>query len=97
MVKTFTPELIEQEGYTKQELRWMLAQHRQCKLPTRTLDHWLKQLSENGICVSPNLSGLYETEDFELLTRLVYWLKRRRTISQFAQLIKQEASNASSN
>lgn len=90
MAETLTPELIEQEGYTKPELRWMLAQYRGCKLPPRTLDHWLRELSDHGVTISPNQSGLYEDDDFKLLTRLVFWLKRRRTIAQFAQLIKKE-------
>lgn len=95
MARTFTPELIEQEGYTKSELRWMLAQYRGCKLPTRTLDHWICTLDEYGIALLPNSAGLYDDDVFKLLTRLVFWLKRRRTIAQFAQLIKQETHNAS--
>lgn len=85
-----TPELIETKGYTKAELRWMLSRHRGKKVPTRTLDHWIAELSEHGWTLEPDESGLYGEDDLKLLTRLVLWLKRKRTIAQFANLITQE-------
>ena len=97
MSKTITPQLIEQAGYTKSELRWMVARYRGSRLPARTLDHWIRQLFVFDIVVKPDSLGLYDDDCLKLLTRLVFWLQRRQTIAQFAQIIKQESQNASSN
>lgn len=95
MSQTFTPQLIEQAGYTKPELRWMVARYRGSRLPTRTFDHWICQLSAFDIVVKPNSLGLYDDDCLKVLTRLAFWLQRRKTIAQFAQIIKQEYQNAS--
>lgn len=94
MSQAHAPQLIEQEGYTKAEIRWMVARYRGSKLPARTLDHWLCQLSAFDVVVKPNSLGLYDHDCLKLLTRLAFWLQRRQTIAQFAQIIKQEYQNA---
>lgn len=91
--KVLTPDFIETRGYTKAELRWMLSRHRGQKVPPRTLDHWIAVLAEHGWSLQPNEAGLYGEDDLQLLTRLVLWLKRKRSIAQFAYLITQEIEN----
>lgn len=96
MAETVTPELLEVKGYTKNELCYQLAKYRPTKkLPRRTLDQWLNQLRQQGITLSPNNHGLFEDDDLKLLSRLTFWLARKQTISNFAQMIKEELKNAS--
>lgn len=84
-----TATLLEADWYTFTELRLELAKHRGGKVPPRTLQWWMQQLK-----MKPNEHGFYETEDLKVLVRLVYWLKRCRSIEKFRNLILQEISNA---
>lgn len=98
MAQTFTPQVIEEEWYTKTEICWQLARLRPTKhLSRRTLDNWLQKLAEAGVKITPNECGVFELEDLKILARLTVWLNRKKTIAQFAEVLKQETANASRN
>lgn len=78
-------QVLEAQGFTQPELRWQLSRIRGRRVPPSTLRHWLREL-----CIQPDMSGLYSADDLHVLTRLVLWLKRKRTIQQFKTLLLQE-------
>lgn len=78
-------QVIEAQGFTQPELRWQLSRVRGKRVPPSTLRHWLREL-----CIQPDAFGLYAVDDLKVLTRLVLWLKRKRTIQQFKTLLIQE-------
>jgi hypothetical protein len=83
--ETMTTEVIESDWYTFRELQLELARHRGKGVPVRTLQWWTQQL-----CISTNAYGFYELQDLRLLVRLVYWLKRNRSLTRFKTLLLQE-------
>lgn len=78
-------QVIEAQGFTQPELRWQLSRVRGKRVPPSTLRNWLREL-----CIQPDAFGLYAVDDLKVLTRLVLWLKRKRTIQQFKTLLLQE-------
>jgi|GEM_PF-833369 len=83
--QTMTAEVIESNWYTFRELQLELARHRGKEVPDRTLQWWTQQL-----CISTNAYSFYEPQDLRLLVRLVYWLKRNRSLAKFKTLLIQE-------
>ncbi len=77
--------VIESQWYSLTELRWQLSRVRGKKVPERTLRWWLQEL-----CIEPNDCGLYSLADLEVLTRLVLFLKRCRSLAKFKTLLIQE-------
>ena len=80
-----TAEVLETQWYSLIELRWQLSRVRGRKVPERTLRWWLQEL-----CIEPNEFGMYATADLQVLTRLVLFLKRCRSIEKFKTLLIQE-------
>lgn len=78
-------EVIETQTYSLAELRWQLSRVRSKRVPERTLRWWLREL-----CIEPNEFGMYAVEDLKVLTRLVLFLKRCRSLTKFKQLLIQE-------
>lgn len=78
-------QVLEAEGFTHAELRWQLSRTRGRRVPPSTLRHWLSEL-----CIQSDSTGLYSVDDLKVLTRLVLWLKRKRTIQQFKTVLIQE-------
>ena len=83
-----TAEVLEAQWYSLIELRWQLSRVRGRKVPERTLRWWLQEL-----CIEPNEYGMYSVADLQVLTRLVLFLKRCRSIEKFKTLLLQEISN----
>ena len=83
-----TAEVLEAQWYSLTELRWQLSRVRGRKVPERTLRWWLQEL-----CIEPNEYGMYSVADLQVLTRLVLFLKRCRSIEKFKTLLLQEISN----
>lgn len=80
-------QAIQPKGHTLQELAWRLARVRRKPVPDRTLRWWIEQLH-----LEPNEYGLYEDSDLEILTSLVLFLKRCRSLEKFKQLLIKEIS-----
>ncbi len=80
-----TAEVLEAQWYSLTELRWQLSRVRGRKVPERTLRWWLQEL-----CIEPNEYGMYAIADLHVLTRLVLFLKRCRSIAKFKTLLIQE-------
>ena len=82
MAATWT---LEAQWYSLAELRWQLSRVRGKRVPERTLRWWLQEL-----CIEPNEYGLYAVSDLQVLTRLVLFLKRCRSLAKFKTLLLQE-------
>ncbi len=80
-----TAKVLETQGYSLTDLRWQLSRGRGRKVPERTLRWWLQEL-----CIEPNEFGLYAVTDLQVLTRLVLFLRRCRSIAKFKTLLIQE-------
>ena len=80
-------QVLEAQWYSLIELRWQLSQVRGKRVPERTLRWWLQEL-----CIEPNDCGMYSLSDLQVLTRLVLFLKRCRSIAKFKTLLLQEMS-----
>ena len=80
-----TPQVIQANGHTLQELAWRLSIVRRKKVPLRTLRWWIEQLH-----IEPNDYGLYDDSDLAILTSLVLFLKRCRSLNKFKTLLIQE-------
>lgn len=78
-------QVIDTQTYSLAELRWQLSRVRRKRVPERTLRWWLQEL-----CIEANEFGMYSVEDLRVLTRLVLFLKRCRSIHKFKQLLLQE-------
>ncbi|MBF2029216.1 MAG: hypothetical protein IGS48_21055 [Oscillatoriales cyanobacterium C42_A2020_001] len=78
-------QVIEAQTYSLAELRWQLSRVRGKRVPARTLRWWLRELY-----IEPNEFGMYATEDLKVLTRLVVFLKRCRSLTKFKQLLIQK-------
>lgn len=90
MLKTIDIQALQPSGHTRPELRWRLSKFRGKRVPEPTLTRWLSEL-----CIEPNEYGLYSDEDLKVLTSLVLFLKRCRSLEKFKQLlIKEISSNA---
>ncbi len=87
MTETYVAQVIESHLYSLQELCWELSKVRGRKVPKRTLRHWL-----SGLCIEPNEYGMYTDQDLQILTRLVLFLKRCRSIEKFRNLLLKEIS-----
>ncbi len=81
-------QVLEAQGYSLVELRWQLSRVRGKRVPERTLRWWLQEL-----CIEPNDYGMYAPSDLQVLTRLVLFLKRCRSIAKFKTLLLQEIAN----
>jgi hypothetical protein len=80
-----TVQVLQPPGYSLKELAWRLSRVRGRRVPDRTLRWWLEQLH-----IEPNKYGLYEDNDLVVLTSLVLFLKRCRSIAKFKTLLIQE-------
>ncbi len=80
-------QTIEAQWYSLTELRWQLSRVRGKRVPARTLRWWLQEL-----CIEPNEYGMYSMADLQVLTRLVLFLKRCRSLNKFKTLLIQEIS-----
>lgn len=78
-------QAIQPKAHTLQELAWRLARVRRKPVPDRTLRWWIEQLH-----LEPNEYGLYEDSDLEILTSLVLFLKRCRSLEKFKTLLLKE-------
>ena len=78
-------QFIETQSYSLAELRWHLSRVRGKRVPERTLRWWLQEL-----CIESNEFGMYFTDDLQVLTRLILFLKRCRSINKFKQVLLQE-------
>lgn len=80
-----TVQVLQPPGYSLKELAWRLSRVRGKKVPDRTLRWWIEQLH-----IEPNEYGLYDEDDLAILTGLVFFLKRCRSIAKFKTLLLQE-------
>lgn len=80
-------QALQPLGHTRSELCWRLSRVRRKRVPEPTLTRWLIQLG-----MEPNEFGLYDDSDLAVLTSLVIFLRRCRSIKKFKQLLKQELS-----
>jgi len=78
-------QVIQAQGHTLPEMAWRLSRVRGKRVPDRTLRWWISEL-----CLEPNPLGLFEDSDLAVLTSLVLFLKRSRSIVKFKQLLLQE-------
>ena len=85
MNRTMTAQVLQPPGYSLKELAWRLSKVRGKKVPDRTLRWWIEQLH-----IEPNEYGLYDDSDLAVLTSLVLFLKRCRSIEKFKTLLLQE-------
>ncbi len=83
-----TVQVLQPTGYSLKELAWRLSKVRGRKVPDRTLRWWIEQLH-----IEPNDYGLYDDNDLAVLTSLVLFLKRCRSLNKFKTLLIQEISN----
>lgn len=84
-------QVIQAYGHSLPELAWRLSIVRGKRVPDRTLRWWIQEL-----CLEVNEWGLYEDSDLALLTSLVVFLKRSRSVTKFKQLLLMETeANAS--
>jgi hypothetical protein len=91
MTQTIDIQALQPQGHTRAELCWRLSRVRKKRVPEPTLTRWLTELG-----MEPNEYDLYDDSDLAILTSLVIFLKRCRSISKFKQLlIKEIESNAS--
>jgi hypothetical protein len=80
-----TPQVIQANGHSLQELAWRLSTVRRKRVPIRTLRWWIEQLH-----MEPNAYGLYDDSDLAVLISLVLFLKRCRSLAKFKTLLLQE-------
>lgn len=78
-------QATQPDGHTLKELAWRLSRVRKKSVPDRTLRWWIEQLR-----IEPSDYGLYDDSDLEILTSLVLFLKRCRSIAKFKQLLIKE-------
>ena len=81
-------QVLHSPGYSLKELAWRLSKVRRRKVLDRTLRWWIEQLH-----IEPNDYGLYDDSDLAILTSLVLFLKRCRSIEKFKTLLIQEIAN----
>ncbi len=81
-------QVLQPTGYSLQELAWRLSRVRGRKVPDRTLRWWMEQLH-----IEPNDHGLYDESDLAVLTSLVLFLKRCRSLAKFKTLLLQEIAS----
>lgn len=87
MLKAIDIQALQPQGHTRSELSWRLSRVRGKRVPEPTLTRWLGEL-----CIESNEFGLYNDEDLQLLTSLVLFLKRCRSLDKFKQLLIKETS-----
>ena len=87
MLQTIDMQALQPPGYTRAELAWRLSRVRGKRVPAPTLTRWLEELH-----IEPNDYGLYDDSDLQVLTSLVLFLKRCRSLSKFKQLLLKEIS-----
>lgn len=78
-------QVLQPSGHTLKELAWRLSRVRKKRVPDRTLRWWIEQC-----CIEPDEYGLYSDSDLEVLTNLVIFLGRCRSIEKFRQLLIKE-------
>lgn len=78
-------EVLESSLYTFREVQITLAKYKGSIVPPSTLRRWISQLG-----IESDEFGCYSREDLTILARLIFWLKRGRTIQTFAQIIQKE-------
>lgn len=87
MTQAIDIQALQPSGHTRPELRWRLSKVRGKRVPEPTLTRWLGEL-----CIEPNEYGLYSDDDLKVLTSLVLFFKRCRSLEKFKQLLIQEIS-----
>lgn len=85
MLSALDIQALQPQGHTRAELAWRLSRVRGKRVPEPTLTRWLGEL-----CIEPNDFGLYSDEDLKVLTSLVLFLKRCRSLTKFKQLLLKE-------
>lgn len=78
-------QVTQPPGHTLKEMAWRLARVRRKPVPDRTLRWWIEQLH-----IEPNQYGLYDDSDLEILTSLVLFLRRCRSVAKFKALLLKE-------
>jgi hypothetical protein len=78
-------EVLETSLYTFREVQISLAKHKGGIVPPTTLRRWISQLG-----IEADEFGCYSRESVTILARLVFWLKRGKTVQTFAQIIRKE-------
>jgi len=78
-------EVLETSLYTFREVQISLARFKGSVVPPSTLRRWLSLLG-----IEPDEFGCYSTDDLTILARLIFWLRRGRTVQTFAQIIQKE-------
>jgi len=78
-------EVLETSLYTFREVQITLAKHKGSIIPPSTLRRWISQIG-----IEPDEFGCYSREDLTILARLIFWLKRGKTVQTFAQILQKE-------
>jgi DNA-binding transcriptional MerR regulator len=78
-------EVLETSLYTFREVQITLAKYKGDIVPASTLRRWISQIG-----IEPDEFGCYSREDLTILARLIFWLRRGKTIQTFAQIIQKE-------
>lgn len=78
-------EVLETSLYTFKEVQITLAKHKGGIIPPSTLRRWISQIG-----IEPDEFGCYSREDLTILARLIFWLKRGKTVQTFAQILQKE-------
>lgn len=78
-------EVLETSLYTFREVQIALAPYKGSIIPPSTLRRWIAQLG-----MEADEFGCYSTDDLIILARLIFWLKRGKTVQTFAQIIQKE-------
>lgn len=81
-------QATQPNGHTLKELAWRLSRVRKKSVPDRTLRWWIEQLR-----IEASDYGLYDDSDLEILTSLVLFLRRCRSIAKFKTLLIKELEN----
>jgi len=78
-------EVLETSLFTFREVQITLARFKGGIVPQTTLRRWISLLG-----IESDEFGCYCEEDLKVLTRLIFWLQRGKTVQTFAQIIQKE-------
>jgi hypothetical protein len=78
-------DVLETSLYTFREVQLALAKYKGNIIPPSTLRRWIAQMG-----IEADEFGCYSKEDLTILARLIFWLRRGRTVQTFAQIIQKE-------
>ena len=78
-------EVLETSLYTFREAQISLARYKGAIVPPSTLRRWIVQLG-----IESDDFGCYSKESLAVLARLIFWLKRGKSVQTFAQIIRKE-------